>query len=113
MKGPQIKKRKKKKNQNKSINKTKSKKINNDNNISNNKVINKSTKNLIENKNLDIDNDYELNKLSYIDALKYDKRSCCDYYTSLIKNKQIKEIFFGMKFNESHKYIKYKKSNII
>ena len=88
------KKRKKKKNQNnknqnKSINKTKSKKINNDNNISNNKVINKSTKNLIENKNLDIDNDYELNKLSYIDALKYDKRSCCDYYTSLIKNKQI------------------------
>lgn len=88
MKGPQIKKEKKK-NQNKSINKTKSKKINNDNNISNNKVINKSTKNLIENKNLDIDNDYELNKLSYIDALKYDKRSCCDYYTSLIKNKQI------------------------
>ena len=82
------KKRKKKKNQNKSINKTKSKKINNDD-ISNNKVINKSTKNLIENKNLDIDNDYELNKLSYIDALKYDKRSCCDYYTSLIKNKQI------------------------
>ena len=82
------KKRKKKKNQNKSINKTKSKKINNDD-ISNNKVINKSTKNLIENKNLDIVNDYELNKLSYIDALKYDKRSCCDYYTSLIKNKQI------------------------
>ena len=37
----------------------------------------------------DKDNDYELNSLSYIDALKYDKRTCCDYYCSLIKNKQL------------------------
>ena len=37
----------------------------------------------------DPENDYEMNSLSYIDALKYDKRSCCEYYTSLIKNKQL------------------------
>ena len=37
----------------------------------------------------DNDNDYELNTLSYMDAIKYDKRSCCEYYMSLIKNKQI------------------------
>ena len=36
-----------------------------------------------------IDNDYELNNLEYKDALKYDKRTCCDYYCSLIKNKQL------------------------
>ena len=37
----------------------------------------------------DIKNDYELNNLTYLEALKYDKRSCCEYYCSLIKNKQI------------------------
>ena len=37
----------------------------------------------------DQENDYEMNTLSYFDALKFDKRSCCDYYISLIKNKQI------------------------
>ena len=37
----------------------------------------------------DKDNDYELNSLSYLDALKYDKRTGCDYYCSLIKNKQL------------------------
>ena len=42
------------------------------------------------NKNIpDYDNDYELNSLSYPEALKYDKRSCCDYYMSLIKYKQL------------------------
>ena len=43
---------------------------------------------IIENKP-DFENDYEMNTLSYEDALKYDKRACCDYYCSLIKNKQI------------------------
>ena len=37
----------------------------------------------------DYDNDYELNNLSYLEALKYDKRSCCEYYMSLIKYKQL------------------------
>ena len=37
----------------------------------------------------DNDNDYELNKLSYLTAIKYDKRSCCEYYVSLLKNKQL------------------------
>jgi hypothetical protein len=42
------------------------------------------------NKNIpDYDNDYELNSLSYPEALKYDKRTCCDYYMSLIKYKQL------------------------
>jgi len=33
--------------------------------------------------------DYELNWLSFNDAVKYDKRQCCDYYCALIKTKQI------------------------
>jgi len=37
----------------------------------------------------DKENDYELNTLPYDLAIKYDKRSCCDYYTSLLKSKQI------------------------
>ena len=42
------------------------------------------------NKNIpDYDNDYEFNSLSYPEALKYDKRTCCDYYMSLIKYKQL------------------------
>ena len=60
---------------------------------SNNYINKKSIKNIL-NKNLnenkpDINNDYELNSLSYENALKYDKRTCCEYYISLIKNKQI------------------------
>ena len=40
--------------------------------------------------NLNIyETDYELNNALYIDAKKYDKRSGCDYYYSLLKNKQI------------------------
>ena len=35
------------------------------------------------------DNDYELNNLSFILAIKYDKRVFCEYYCSLIKMKQI------------------------
>ena len=32
-------------------------------------------------------NDFELNSLDYKNALLYDKRTCCDYYLSLIKRK--------------------------
>ena len=32
-------------------------------------------------------NDYELNNFDYRQAILYDKRSCCDYYFSLIKRK--------------------------
>ena len=34
-------------------------------------------------------NDYELNSLSYLDALKYDKRNYLQYYMSLIKTKHL------------------------
>ena len=35
------------------------------------------------------DTDYELNWLSYIEAVNYDKRESCDYYCTLIKTKQL------------------------
>ena len=47
----------------------------------------------------DNENDYELNTLKYIIALKYDKRTCCDYYTSLLKNKQL-FLFTFCSFND-------------
>ena len=47
----------------------------------------------------DNDNDYELNKLSYLTAIKYDKRSCCEYYVSLLKNKQL-FLFTFCSFND-------------
>ena len=47
---------------------------------------NKSVK--VENKP-DKNNDYELNSLTYKEAIKHDKRKCCDYYLSLLKNKQL------------------------
>ena len=62
------------------INKIENNKINS--NILPNKV--KQIENIPDN-----DNDYELNSLSYLEAQKYDKRTCCDYYCSLIKNKQL------------------------
>ena len=34
-------------------------------------------------------NDYEMNNLLYLQALKYDNRTCCEYYCSLLKNKQL------------------------
>ena len=44
-------------------------------------------------------NDYELNNLSFEMALKYDKRTCCDYYFSLIRTKQL--VFFSFcNFND-------------
>ena len=45
------------------------------------------------------DTDYELNWLSYEEAIKYDKRTNCDYYCSLIKNKQL-FIFTFCSFND-------------
>ena len=52
---------------------------------------NTDSKLILKDKYYDIDseNDYELNTLPYIVALKYDKRTYCDYYCSLIKNKQL------------------------
>ena len=46
----------------------------------------------IQNEIVDIpdqENDYEMNNLAYNEALKFDKRTGCDYYCSLIKNKQL------------------------
>ena len=47
----------------------------------------------------DIENDYEVNNLLYEQALKYDKRTGCDYYCSLIKNKQL-IVFTFCSFND-------------
>ena len=46
-----------------------------------------------EDNSIKFDNDYELNNLSFIIAIKYDKRVFCEYYCSLIKMKQIPYIF--------------------
>ena len=81
-----------------SLNESKKLKINNfDTNIipmENEEIIKYSKENIP-----DSENDYELNNLSYEDALKYDKRTCCDYYCSLIKNKQI-ILFTFCSFND-------------
>ena len=45
------------------------------------------------------DTDYELNWLSYEEALKYDKRTKCDYYGALIRTKQL-FIFTFCSFND-------------
>ena len=45
------------------------------------------------------ENDYEMNNLDYIHALKYDDRPCCDYYCSLLKNKQL-FLFTFCSFND-------------
>ena len=48
------------------------------------------------------DTDYELNWLSYEDALRYEKRTKCDYYISLIIYKQL-IIFTFCSFNDYSK----------
>ena len=54
------------------------------------KFENKENKNIIlEFHKIKPDTDYEFNWLSYKEALKYDKRSNCEYYNSLIKTKQL------------------------
>ena len=74
-------------------------------------AINNSVKILIykrknaENKNKEVNlyfnlNDYELNSLSYNEAIKYDKRSYCKYYTSLIRTKHL--IFFSFWPNKDY-----------
>ena len=72
------------KNKKRSTNKTKSKILN----YNNKKVTNRKTrqKNL-NNKVIISYNDFELNSLDYKNALLYDKRTCCDYYLSLLKRK--------------------------
>ena len=47
--------------------------------------------NIVNNKNrfVPIFNDYEINNLSYDEALKYDKRSYCKYYLSLLRTKHL------------------------
>ena len=45
------------------------------------------------------DTDYELNWLLYEDAVRYDKRSNCEYYGSLLKSKQL-FIFTFCSFND-------------
>ena len=63
----------------------------NKNNIIDSNINSKSE--IIELNNLedipDEENDYELNTLVYILAKKYDKRSGCEYYLSLLKSKQL------------------------
>ena len=61
---------------------------------------NKNKKSRIsENSQIKPDKDYEYNWLSYEEALKYDKRTNCDYYGSLIRNKQL-FIFTFCSFND-------------
>ena len=52
-----------------------------------------------ENQNYKPDTDYELNWLTYKDALIYDKRTKCDYYGSLLRSKQL-FIFTFCSFND-------------
>jgi hypothetical protein len=84
-----------KKNNNKFLKKNNNKmnnKRNNNNNIKNkkNNLTKTNTKpNKVQNINQKKKrfNDYELNWLKYNEAIQYDKRTCSDYYCSLIKNK--------------------------
>ena len=66
------------------------------NSIENTKKINKKEIILTKNKNVDIETkkklhetDYELNNALYDDAKRFDKRSGCEYYYSLLYKKQI------------------------
>jgi len=65
-------------------------------NNSNKKLDNKGINSLNKEKNnnginneKDFETDYEFNNASYIEARKYDKRSGCEYYYSLLKSNQI------------------------
>ena len=65
-------------------------------NIFQNKTRNKKE---IENSNFKPDTDYENNWLLYLEAIKYYKRTSCDYYGSLLKSKQL-FIFTFCSFND-------------
>ena len=55
-------------------------------------------------------NDYEKNELKYVEALKYDKRSFCQYYYGLLKIKNLLMFsFFPNRDYNSNKIIKSKK----
>ena len=56
-------------------------------------------KNNIEIKSFLFETDYELNNSEYKDALKYDKRTACEYYYSLLKSKQL-FIFTFLSFDD-------------
>ena len=89
------------------INNNKVNKLNILNTINNNKINNnnknKSTKDIINSINKDDkpdkENDFEMNHLDYLQALKYDKRQDCDIYMSLVKNKQL-FLFTFCSFND-------------
>ena len=71
-------------------------------NTTNNLFLNKSQINKAKNheeENIKVDTDYEINWLSYNEAIRLDKRSSCEYYCSLIKNKQL-FIFTFCTFND-------------
>ena len=79
----------------------------NKNNIKN-QTIRKKNKTLMQNKKNKSENisklfetDYELNNALYEDALRFDKRSGCDYYSSLLKSKQI-FIFTFLNFEDNN-----------
>jgi hypothetical protein len=65
--------------------------LNKNNQIINSKVNLDKNKPIIPHKSKNVIkvsyNDYELNNFGYKQAIMYDKRSCCDYYFSLIKRK--------------------------
>ena len=67
--------------------------------IPNSKSSNSSFNNKNEEKKLFFETDYELNNSEYKDALKYDKRSACQYYYSLLKSKQL-FIFTFLNFDD-------------
>ena len=51
-------------------------------------------------------NDYEINSLSYSEALKYDKRSYCQYYFSLLRTKHLFLFSFYLSTDYNSKIIK-------
>ena len=69
--------------------------------INNSAIFENKTKNNIisETSKLKPDTDYELNWLSFEEAIRFDKRSNCEYYGSLIKSKQL-FIFTFCSFND-------------
>ena len=79
----------------------------NKNNIKNqtirkkNKTLRQNKKNKSESISKLFETDYELNNALYEDALRFDKRSGCDYYSSLLKSKQI-FIFTFLNFDDNN-----------
>ena len=76
--------------------------------INNEKIINESS-DVDEDsseENTEFKNDTELNSLSFIDALRYDKRTYFQYYTSLIRNKQLLIFVFYTKNDYNSRMIK-------